>query len=213
MKIEGIASNHAKFLQMLNEEFFLCSIVLKDKGIIFDTNHINYWSCTRNDETITISPVGIYSFKVRRNTNTVDDEIELPVQTNDYSKRYRRGDLLSVIGEGFGDRVHGGKETDLEWSEIERFFKVSEVYLNFLGENTEELLMCLVPRQLYSKTCADLLYEIIKKTLIRLRENESAVKECVALMKKYEELGQHDAAKFPLMLEGLETIAHKYLLK
>ncbi|ERM17336.1 hypothetical protein [Brevibacillus laterosporus] len=210
---ENSKYDHPIFSKQLNEDFELCKIIFRDRGFVFETDHINYWMIRNGEETIYISS-GIHSFLIKRNTNRVKDEIELLVRTDDYSKKYRKGDLSFFVGKGFGDRVLGFKETDMTDEEIRRFFIVSEKFLNLIGENTEELLMSMNPRKLDAVVCADVLYELVGKVLLRLKHNAEAVEDCGLTMEKYEEIHQIDQferKKLNVLLDGSEAIIQQYI--
>ncbi|WP_188068955.1 hypothetical protein [Brevibacillus brevis] len=200
---------HMSILQLLDEEYFLCLTVLKNNDIMFETDQKSYWLFKREDDFVRVEISTFSSFGIVRQTSYVNDHIIIQIDPTNYAERYRRGDLLFYVAEAFGDKVHGKKDTDIEWTNITRVFKVGERYLRFLGHNTE-LLMEWNPRSLNSEVCADTFYEFLMKVLVKLKENPNAVTDILQLRDDYKQFKGSGNEKLLLMLSGLENLSLKY---
>ncbi|MGW6382285.1 hypothetical protein, partial [Peribacillus butanolivorans] len=205
MYLDNPAVKHAEALKQLNDEFSIFDLTFKEDGLVFDTNHINYWTVTKEDETIYIEPNGLVGFTVTRKTNEMEDVVELIMITNDYSKKYRNGDLYKLIQESFGLFPIIDK-SDISEVDTERYFSLNSKLLLYLNLSPD-LLLNIDPKTMPAITLADLMYSTTGDILLRLKENRQAVTEIAKIMQEYNEINkidQFDKKKFYVLLDGLE---------
>ncbi|MEK5028730.1 hypothetical protein [Paenibacillus sp. FSL M7-1046] len=204
-----IALQHAKYLALIDEGFQVCKIVLSKEGIEMDSTNF-YWSFRRGEEEIIVKPSpSLGSFIIERKTKMVNDTITIDVLTKDYSKRLRASDLLFYVGEGFGLEEYIDKDTNMSQSQIERFFQISRVFLEYLGENTDSLLMGMNPRQLDAGVCADVLKEFLNPVLVKLKDDSKVVQYILSLADDYKK-NINDDEKLEFILERLDLLAKNY---
>lgn len=212
MEYNNPAVKHAEALKKMNDDFSTCEIVFKKDGIVFSTNLVNSWSVVRGEETLYIEPNGFEGFLVKRKTKYAEDLIELLMVTNDYSRKYRNGDLYHLIQNSFGLAPITDK-SDISKNDTQRFFNLNYKLLLFL-DLSPDLLLEINPNNMHSITLADLMYSLVGKIVLRLKENQQAVTELAGIMMEYDEVNrqnQHDEKKFYILLDGLERISNKYL--
>ncbi|MDF1997585.1 hypothetical protein [Peribacillus frigoritolerans] len=209
---ENPAVKHIEALKQLNDEFSLYDDVFKVHQLIFDTNHINYWLIKKDEESIYIKPNGLIGFSVKRKTKKMDDVVELIMVTNDYSKKFRIGDLYRLIQESFG-LIPIIDESDISKADSERFFKLNSKLLPYINLSPD-LMLDVHPKKMHAITLADLMYSTTGRLILQLKDNQQAVTDIDKLMQEYDEINKKDQfekKKFYVLLDGLEKIANKYI--
>lgn len=202
---------HAEFLKELNHGFELSKIMFQDKGLIFETNELSYWLIKRDENHVRISS-GITTFKVQTRKNEEEKEFELLVFPEKFVDKFRSHYLIYIIADCFDFNNHKS-ESDLSKVEKEEYFDLSIRYLNATGHNAYELMEDIDPHQISSIVGADLLYELLKSSLLKFKTNKEALNDIINLMKEYELLNKSDhfdRNKFDLILDGAKKIADKY---
>jgi hypothetical protein len=203
------AFRHAEFLRRINDDFGLSKIVLEKEGVNFDTNNISYWTVRKGEETVNVSPVGLENFIIARKTSFFEDSIEIPVYTDDYSKKYRDGDLHFFISEGFGLEK---SESDVSKGDTKRFFNLAKKLLQHSDENVD-LLLEINPRSLDAVITADVLYTMTGPLVLKYKENPTALSDLGNLRDKYnslDKLDSNDPTKLNFLLDELESFVSRY---
>ncbi|ODB61347.1 hypothetical protein [Paenibacillus polymyxa] len=205
------ADDHMRLLKLIEESFQICKIALQTevKDISFDSGNFDFYFF-RNDEKIAVMPNGMDSFILKRKTNLIEDEIVIKAATQDYSQKFRKYDLLYYVSEGFGIKKFIDRNTDMTDDQIKKFFSLSEKLLDYLGHNTEALLMDMNPRCLHASTCADTLEEFLFPLIVKLKGNEQAAKELAQIIEHCNRLEADDPDKLNYILDELGTLVNKH---
>lgn len=214
MKNFNIAEQHATVLKEINDGFTLSQIIFKEKGLVYDTNAVSYWKISNEENVVHIAPKsGINCFGVSIIRNGVTREFEIPVYPENLVEKFRRRDLIYFIAECFDFEEHKPKG-DLTLNEQKRFLDLSALFLEFHGDNAEDVMKDIDPKQISSVVSADLLFDCVKASLLKFKENQGALDEVVKVMQGYEELNEKDKfnrQKLNYILDRAEKIAEKYL--
>lgn len=160
----NIPATDMELIKEIDADFHMIKRLNEGEGLSFESNPPNYWLIYRGDEVLEVSPViSTYSFKTRRNTSKVSDEITYDLKAESPFDRYWQFDLNYIVDEAFktGDFL---VDSDMTNEERRSFFNTAFSFLKYLGEtNIEELLSNVSKHIMINYTSADLFMKACRK--------------------------------------------------